>query len=216
MRKSQMRGDQGQNQAAAFLSELGIQCVERVGTPMKLTPFHLEGRKDVYSVRFGEKVSGDHRGVFPDGRSFLAETKTIYGRNLQYGDLRPHQPGKLSEHAKAGGISALVWVHDNGICAMQWLPHGIPGFEAGKGITVDRAKDLYERFLYVLAQAQKSTGYFRCSTCGDFWYGKNLHLIIPMFGPSTIQCGNLECGGEVQEIDVTEVISALSEKALID
>lgn len=128
-----LRGDHGQNIAARALEGLGVNMVEKIGTPVKLIPYHLGARRDVYRVIWGEKVSGDHRGLLVNGVSVLAETKTILDRNLRYSDLREHQPGKLQEHADSNGLSLLVWVHSSGVYAMRWP---IDGFGPGKSIGV--------------------------------------------------------------------------------
>jgi len=121
MRDEQRIGKAGQNVAAATLSRIGIEMVEEIGTPVKLIPASAQ-RRDVFRVVFGEKVSGDHRGILQGGRSVLAETKTILDRNLRYSDLREHQPGRLTDHARLGGLSLLVWVHTSGtyVIIMPW------------------------------------------------------------------------------------------------
>lgn len=138
MRDEQAIGKHGQNLAASHLSQIGIEMVEQIGTPVKLIPVS-EHRKDVFRVVFGEKVSGDHRGILQGGRSVLAETKTILDRNLRYSDLREHQPVRLSNHSDFGGLSLLVWVHHTGVYIMEWP---IPGFVSGKSISVEMALDL--------------------------------------------------------------------------
>jgi hypothetical protein len=139
MRREQRIGKHGQITAAAVLSgRCGINMVEQIGTPVLLIPV-LAQRRNTYQVIFGEKVSGDHRGLIGSGISVLAETKTILDRNLRYSDLRDHQPARLSEHTNYGGISLLVWVHGTGAYVMQWP---IEGFEAGKSITRGQAQDL--------------------------------------------------------------------------
>jgi len=135
MRSEQRIGRAGQNVAAATLSRIGIEMVEEIGTPVKLIPASAQ-RRDVFRVVFGEKVSGDHRGILRGGRSVLAETKTILDRNLRYSDLREHQPGRLTDHARLGGLSLLVWVHTSGTYVMSWP---IVGFVEGKGITPEAA-----------------------------------------------------------------------------
>jgi hypothetical protein len=84
-------------------------------------------------------VSGDHRGILPGGRSVLAETKTILERNLVWSDLRDHQPERLDEHTRWGGLTFLVWVSARGVFIMRWP---IPGFGPGKGITLEKAEQL--------------------------------------------------------------------------
>src|ERR1041385_7095311 len=98
MKREQRIGKHGQNIAASVLSgRCGINMVEQIGTPVNLIPVRST-RPGIYQVIWGEKVSGDHRGLIGNGISVLAETKTILDRNLRYSDLREHQPGRLSEH----------------------------------------------------------------------------------------------------------------------
>jgi len=139
MKHEQRIGKHGQNTAAAVLSgRCGINMVEQIGTPVLLIPVQTQ-RRNTYQVIFGEKVSGDHRGLIGNGISVLAETKTILDRNLRYSDLREHQPGRLSEHTNYGGISLLVWVHNTGAYVMRWP---VEGFGAGKSITREQAQEL--------------------------------------------------------------------------
>jgi hypothetical protein len=139
MKREQRIGKHGQNTAAAVLAgRCGINMVEQIGTPVILIPVRTQ-RANTYQVIFGEKVSGDHRGLIGNGISVLAETKTILDRNLRYSDLRDHQPARLSEHANYGGISLLVWVHGTGAYVMRWP---IEGFAAGTSITREQAQEL--------------------------------------------------------------------------
>jgi len=131
--QQQKVGKHGQNLAAQALRALGVEMVEQIGTPVFLIPATA---RDVYRVVYGEKVSGDHRGILPGGRSVLAETKTILDRNLRYSDLREHQPERLLEHRKHGGISLLVWVHCTGVYIMDFP---IANFTRGKSISVENA-----------------------------------------------------------------------------
>lgn len=128
-------GDAGQNLAANALRQLDVRMVEKIGTPVKCIP---TSRPGVFTVIWGEKVAGDHRGVLVGGRSVLAETKTILDRNLRWSDFREHQPAALTEHAELGGLSLVVWVHSSGVYVMQWP---VDGLEAGKSITPEVAAD---------------------------------------------------------------------------
>lgn len=139
-RREQHIGSAGQNVAAGALARLGIEMVEKIGTPVLLRP--VGSQKNVFRVTFGEKVSGDHRGILPGGRSVLAETKTILDRNLRWSDLREHQPDRLRQHAALGGLSLLVWVHDSGVYVMQFP---LDGFMEGKSISIDRARAEHEK-----------------------------------------------------------------------
>ena len=139
MKREQRLGKRGQYTAAAVLSgRCGINMVEQIGTPVILIPVQSQ-RRNTYQVIFGEKVSGDHRGIIGNGISVLAETKTILDRNLRYSDLREHQPARLSEHADHGGISLLVWVADTSTYVMRWP---IDGFVPGTSITPELAEEL--------------------------------------------------------------------------
>ena len=132
--QQQRVGKHGQNLAAQALRALGVEMVEQIGTPVFLIPANV---KDVYRVVYGEKVSGDHRGILRGGRSVLAETKTILDRNLRWSDLREHQPERLQEHSKHGGVSLLIWVHHTGVYVMTFP---LINFSRGKSIDIDRAK----------------------------------------------------------------------------
>lgn len=139
MKREQRLGKHGQNTAAAVLSgRCGINMVEQIGTPVILIPVKAS-RPNTYQVIFGEKVSGDHRGLIGNGISVLAETKTILDRNLRYSDLREHQPARLTEHAEYGGISLIVWVHGTGAYVMRWP---VEGFGPGTSISHERAQEL--------------------------------------------------------------------------
>lgn len=135
--REQNIGKHGQLQAGHALSMIGIEMVEQIGSPVRLVP---SGRNDnTFRVIWGEKVSGDHRGILMGGRSVLAETKTILDRNLTWSDLREHQPGRLDSHKSFGGLSLLVWVHSSGVYIMEWP---IKDFGPHKGLTPARASQL--------------------------------------------------------------------------
>ncbi len=136
-RKEQSIGKQGQELAAASLRAVGVELVEQIGTPVRLIPHPKQ--TGYYRVIYGDKVSGDHRGVLPGGRSVLAETKTILDRPLRWSDFREHQPGALSAHVDAGGISLVVWVNQYGAHVLQWP---IVGFGPGKSIDFEKARRL--------------------------------------------------------------------------
>ena len=136
-KREQKIGKAGEEWAMARVRSLGVEMVERIGTPVKIVRTSKDKRW--HQIVWGEKVSGDTRGVLPGGRSVLVETKTILDRNLRWGDLRPHQPGRLSQHAELGGWSLLVWVHSTGIYVLEWP---ISDFRHGKSITIERAQSL--------------------------------------------------------------------------
>ena len=150
MTKAQdLQGKAGQEHAAAALARIGVEAVEKVGTPVRMIPAKIPG---TYRIIFGEKVAGDHRGILPGGRSVLAETKTIFEHNLAWSDLRPHQPGKLTEHTEWGGLSLLVWVSNAGVFVMEWP---IPGFGPHKSITLEQAEKLDIFYIYPESVALK-------------------------------------------------------------
>lgn len=136
-RREQRIGAHGQEQAARALRMAGVECVEKVATPVILIASRYKG---LFKVKYGEKVSGDHRGILPDGTSVLAETKTVLDGNLTWSHLRDHQPGRLTAHAEYNGVSLLVWVHSSGIYIMRWP---VPGFGPGRGITPQQAEELH-------------------------------------------------------------------------
>ena len=139
MKREHTVGKQGQGLAADALARLGVEMVEKIGTPVIMIPKGTVHSVPVFQIIFEEKVSGDHRGTLRGGRGVLAETKTILDRNLRYSDLRPHQPERLSEHDLLGGLSLLVWVHSLGVYVMQWP---IRGFVSGTSITPEQAEVL--------------------------------------------------------------------------
>lgn len=131
-RSEQHTGKAGEARALRVLHSRGVEMVEKIGTPVRI----IASKGGWHRIVWGDKVSGDHRGILPGGRSVLAETKTILDRNLHYSDLRDHQPDRLTLHAELGGLSLLVWVHQTGIFVMQWP---IDGFVKGTGITPEEA-----------------------------------------------------------------------------
>lgn len=139
MKREQRIGKNGEQTARSVLDGLGLEMIEKIGTPVKLSPVP-GARKNVYQVSFGEKVAADHRALLPDGRSVLIEVKTIYDRNLTWSDLREHQPAKLQQHASLNGLSLLVWVHDSGVYVMRFP---VEGFGPGKGITPAQAQNIH-------------------------------------------------------------------------
>lgn len=137
MSRNVKMGKAGEDHAGNLIRTLGVEMVEKVGTPFKIIK---RGKNNWFQGIFGEKVSGDRRGIIPgSGRSVLIETKTIMDRNLQWSDFKVHQPERLSQHAELGGWSLLVWVHNSGIFIIEWP---ISDFHHGKSITPARAKKL--------------------------------------------------------------------------
>lgn len=143
-------GKAGENLARSTLASLGVEMIENVGTPVVLLPVGKQG--NIFRVIWGEPVAGDHRGILPGGRSVLAEAKTILNRNLQWSDLRPHQPGALLAHHNHGGLSLLVWIHSSGVYVLEFP---LDGFGPGKGVTPERARQEDERVREMLINVTK-------------------------------------------------------------
>lgn len=135
-RASKRLGDAGEEQAQGALRRIGINMIHEIGTPVTLRA--VKPKSNIFEVHFKKKVAGDVRGIYK-GTSVLAETKTIFGRNLQWSDLLPHQVTFLSEHDEYLGISLLVWVSDSGVHIMRWP---VEGFGPGKGITKEHAEEI--------------------------------------------------------------------------
>ena len=138
MKAQQVIGRHGEDIARNALHQAGVEMVEKIGTPVLLSPV-LSNKPNVFHVAWGEKVSGDHRGLLYGGQSVLAETKTILDRNLRYSDLREHQPERLRIHAEFGGLSLLVWVHSTGVYVMKFP---IAGFVPGTSLAPHQAEAL--------------------------------------------------------------------------
>lgn len=143
-RAKQRQGAVGQSVATLALKTRGVCMPEEIATPVRLKPARkpVPGKQTPFFVTYGEKVSGDHRGILPGGRSVLAETKSMSGERLVYSDLREHQPERLSEHAEYGGLSLLIWASQYGTFVMEWTDLLEYGFGPGKGIGIADARKL--------------------------------------------------------------------------
>ena len=97
MKREHTVGKQGQGLAADALTRLGVEMVEKIGTPVIMIPKGTVHGVPVFHIIFEEKVSGDHRVITRDGIRVLAETKTLLDRNHRYADLRQDHPGRLAE-----------------------------------------------------------------------------------------------------------------------
>lgn len=156
-RQIQNIGKNAQKTAESYLSGLGFEMVERIGTPVRLTPAkkdRYQASRNTYYVHFGERVSGDGRALLPDGTSVLFEVKHTLksGENLAWSQLEDHQKEALSRHARIGrAVSLLVWVTDS-IYVMRWMPDGIEGYAPRMSITEKMAEREDERCMQYLAQ----------------------------------------------------------------
>ena len=141
-RKEAIRGKKGENKVAGVLRGRGFVRVEPIGTPVILRTFSKGRYPGVFHVKFGQKVSGDHRALLPDksGRAVLVETKTIIDRDtLRWSDMRTHQPERLDLHVEENAVVLLAWVHRSGTYLMQWP---VPGYAPRKSIKLATAKEL--------------------------------------------------------------------------
>jgi len=151
MKAEKETGARGEREAQSVLSGMGIEMLEKVGTPIKAFP----AGKGLFKVIWGEKVSGDRRGILPGGISVLIEVKTILDKNLIYSDLRKHQPDRLVTHASWGGLSLLVWVHNSGTYVMMFP---IEGFVPRKSLTPEVARHQHQLTLDWLERYFKKIG----------------------------------------------------------
>jgi hypothetical protein len=138
-RQNQSVGKWGEERAILALQEFGVQMVESIASPVALSPDRKVNGRQSFFVAWKGVVSGDTNGIWRGGRRVLTETKTVLEGNLVYSKLREHQPERLSENARLGGISLLVWVNENGVYIMDWSENGIEGFGEHKSITIERA-----------------------------------------------------------------------------
>jgi len=140
-RAEQAQGKAGETAARLALQSLGYRAIEKIGTPVRLIP-HPSAR-GYYRVIYGEPVAADWSAVGPGGVSVRVEVKTT-DHNLRWSDFRQHQPGKLSEHEDAGGVSLVVWVTGLSVLVMRWREVLAAGFGPGKSLTVAQALQIVE------------------------------------------------------------------------
>lgn len=135
--KNRKRGNLGEMLVKRRLELLGVCMVEKIETGWTI----IRGKGGRVVDAFpNEKVSGDFRGVMPDGRSVLVEAKTIPNK-LQHSNLEEHQREALQAHHELGGLSLVAWVHDperDGVAIFQW-PH--EGFIKRTSMTLDKVQE---------------------------------------------------------------------------
>lgn len=134
-------GKAGEKLAQQVLRQRGVRMVEKIGTPVRLVPTMTKSGRPAFYVYFGDKVSGDMAGLLDDGTRVIAETKTIYNKNLQWSKLRKHQPERLDLNKKYNGVSLLIWVSTHGVHVLDWV-YPNEDFKPGKGLTPARAAEL--------------------------------------------------------------------------
>jgi len=133
-RREQEIGKAGERIARQVLRQRGVRMVEKIGTPVRLVPTERTSGRPAFYVYFGDKVSGDMSGLLDDGTRVIAETKTIYNRNLRWSDIRDHQPERLDLNKQYNGVSLLIWVSSHGVHVMDWIfPN--EDFKPRKGMT---------------------------------------------------------------------------------
>jgi len=151
MSRNKKAGNAGQEHAAAALRRLGVLQVEETEPTFVITRRMKMGETTWCQGYYKAKIAADLRGITDKGISVMAEVKTIWDRNLQWGDFKPHQPERLSEHAEHA-ISLVVWVHDSGIFVMDWraiawerpisISQHEPLLRPGRGLKPEEAESL--------------------------------------------------------------------------
>lgn len=135
---SQAKGKRGEDIAATLLRQRGVLMVEKIATPVRIIgTVKIRGEK-YHKIVWGEKVSGDYRGLLPGGRRVLCEAKAPQN-NLRWSDFTEHQRQQLTKNAKAGGLSLVAYLSDRGNFLMQWP---IPGFRKYTSIAPEKAAGL--------------------------------------------------------------------------
>lgn len=135
---SQAKGAWGEGVAKVLLEAKGVQMVEQIATPVRIVGTTKLSGQTYYAIIWGEKVSGDWRGILPGGVRVLAEAKAR-DHNLRWSDLQDHQREALDKNHECGGVSLLVYVHPDVRVVMRWP---VPGFAPYKSITPERAKEM--------------------------------------------------------------------------
>lgn len=143
MTNSAKKGKKGEGLAEERLAAMGFAFIEKVENAWNV----MRGAGgSIVKAWPAAKVAGDFRAIIPpQGRSVLIEVKTTDKRNLRWSDFKEHQPGKLTEHHEAGGLSLIVWVRLDlkRQYVIRWpLPEEM--FRKGKSLSLEDA----ERLLY--------------------------------------------------------------------
>jgi len=118
---AKIKGKEAEKIAIYALNTIGINMVEKIGTPIRIIDKIIIRGRSYYSLIWGDKVSGDFRGIIKgSGRSVLAEVKFRSGEKLKLSDLEKHQINALDLHNELGGLSLLVWVNDDNVFVLRW------------------------------------------------------------------------------------------------
>jgi hypothetical protein len=134
-KRSQAIGKTGEAIARLLLESAGVKMVERIATPIVVTGKQQGGWMQ---FAYAEKVSGDWRGMMPDGRRVLCEVKARDGR-LRWSDLQPHQRRALDENHLYHGVSLLIWIHPDDQVILRWP---VLGFGPRVSLSLDQAQQL--------------------------------------------------------------------------
>lgn len=140
---SQRRGKTGQQIAEYLLRLAGVEMVEQISTPFVVTDRRTGGW---IRIKYSEKVSGDIRGILPNGIRVLCEVK-LRDRNLRKSDFYDHQLEKLQKNHLFGGVSLVVWVHPEGNLILRWPFYNHAAWleeGARASLTFDEAREMYE------------------------------------------------------------------------
>jgi hypothetical protein len=138
-RRNQRRGKTGEEIAELLLRAAGVQMVEKIATPYVITNVMKRNGQTWVQMRHSEKVSGDRRGIMPDGRRVLCEVKVRSG-NLRKSDFEPHQREALSQNHRFGGVSLVVWVHPDDNFLLRWP---FPQFDKARASIRPEDAELY-------------------------------------------------------------------------
>ena len=138
-KRNQSKGVVGECIAARVLKSMGLRCIRAIYTGWTIKR-NREGK--IVGASPTGQVAGDYNAVAPGGISVLVEVKKKDEDRLVYSTLEPHQHKALYDHHEAGGISLLVWVHENIPYVMRYP---IDGFKPRSSIKIEEARWLTEQ-----------------------------------------------------------------------
>ena len=98
------KGDETEKAVCNRLRALGMQCVQKIGTPWRIIRGASGG---IVDAKPGARVSGDFHALV-DGRGVLIESKRRDER-LRWSDLKDHQHMALKQWREAGGLALIAW-----------------------------------------------------------------------------------------------------------
>lgn len=127
-RRNQRKGKAGEQVAEFLLRQRGVRMVEQIATPYNVIAARTIGGQRWARIVRTKQVSGDRRGIMPDGRRVLCEVKVRDG-NLRKSDFETHQLEALRDNDHWGGVSLVAWIHPDGNLLLRWP---LPGFDAAR------------------------------------------------------------------------------------